>query len=113
MKSEYDIFISHADADNKSSNDQKGWIDNLAYFFKIFLRALLDHEPKILISKDLENGKAGKSDLSTIFSQTAIFISVISSESINTDKCKNELDVFSKANNDAFSEEIERRGQRD
>jgi len=93
MSFEYDIFISNAEAKSAVSDNQDTWAKRLRYFLHLVLDRLLGERPTIALSEDLE-----KNYLTVVpadfFARTAIFVSVLSPESIKSSKALKELELI-------------------
>src|SRR4051812_20219391 len=91
MATEYDVFISYANSDDVPlSEGQKGWVSNFKKFLDTMLDQLLGMEVKFATSSENPSEAAN----------SKVFISVLSSNSINASNCIKELDSFLKSSQD-------------
>lgn len=89
MEFEYDIIISNSKIDNLGENGRKGWVDNLQYFLEVFLRQLLDREPRIINAANLNSADSLKA-----FSSSAAFVPIISDDYCDSENCHSDLRKF-------------------
>jgi hypothetical protein len=91
MALQYDVFISYANSDNVPlSEDQKGWVSNFQKFLDTMLDQLLGLDVKFATSFDHPEEAE----------RARIFISILSSHSINASNCTKELNSFLKSTQD-------------
>ena len=91
MALQYDVFISYANSDNVPlSEDQKGWVSNFQKFLDTMLDQLLGLDVKFATSADHPEEAE----------RARIFISILSSNSVQASNCTKELNSFLKSTHD-------------
>ncbi len=88
MNFQYDIYISYALADNKTSEQNSGWVTNLQRFLDTLLLQILGERPAFLSYSNQE--KPSKTELAKV----AVFVSVVSPDYVKSEPCVEEIEDF-------------------
>ncbi|MBN2350690.1 MAG: hypothetical protein JXJ22_17770 [Bacteroidales bacterium] len=95
MSYEYDIFISHSDYNDEKDNDLNKWAANFCHYLSIVLYRLFNRKPVLLLHDDLRSRqKLFGENIQEIFSKTALFITILSPESIKQESYIKELEII-------------------
>jgi hypothetical protein len=93
MKFEYDIFISYATSLRPEEKWINQWAEKFCEYLAILITRLTDQKPTILLHDDLRTRKKLLGhDIVNIFSKTAVFVTIISPEYINSKEYLSELE---------------------
>jgi len=95
---EHDIFISYSHADNRPlTQGQKGWIDDFHRALETRLAALLGSNARLWRDPKLHGNDYFEDVLPDKLRKTAILVSVLSPQYMNSEWCMKELDLFCQA----------------
>ena len=93
MNFEYDIFISYGPSVKKEDDWISQWAAKFCEYLAIMITRLTDRKPTILLHDDLRTRKELLgNDISNIFSKTAIFVTIIAPEYIESKEYLRELE---------------------
>jgi hypothetical protein len=93
MKFEYDIFISYLTSVKEEEKWINQWGENFCEYLAILITRLTDQKPTILLHEDLRTRKKLLGyDIANIFSKTAVFVTIISPEYMNSKEYLSELE---------------------
>ncbi len=97
MNFEYDIFISYGPSVKKEDEWINQWTAKFCEYLAIMISRLTDRDPVILLHDDLRTRKELLgNDIANIFSKTAIFITIIAPEYIESKEYLKELEEIYK-----------------
>ena len=86
-----DIFISYKSSEDSFSDVSKIWMNAFIYYLEVLLKKLMDTPPRIIISDNL-----AATDRLKNLSETAVFIPVLSFETLNSEAYGEELKAIEK-----------------
>ena len=89
---EQDIIINYTEKDNQAENGKNGWITDFARFLEIMLTQVLGKNPNISLKSEDSSLSAAE------LKNTGILISILSPHFINSSRCLEAIDEFSKTN---------------
>ena len=97
MSFEYDIFISYGPAASKENEWIRQWSAKFCECLAIMMSRLTDRNPTILLHDDLRTRKELlEKNTAAIFSETAIFVSIIAPEYLESNEYVRELEEIHK-----------------
>jgi len=97
MNFEYDIFISYGPSVKKEDEWISQWAAKFCEYMAIMISRLTDREPTILLHDDLRTRKELLgNDIANIFSKTAIFVTIIAPEYVESKEYLKELEEIHK-----------------
>lgn len=95
---EHDIFISYSHADNQPlTPGQRGWIDDFHRALETRLAQLLGSKARLWRDPKLKGNDYFEQVLPEKLEKTAILVSVLSPQYMNSEWCLRELDLFCRA----------------
>jgi hypothetical protein len=93
MKFEYDIFISYGPGVSKEDSWINNWVERFCEYLAILINRLTDQKPTLLLHDDLRTRKKLLgADIANIFSNTAVFVTIISPQYIESKEYLTELE---------------------
>lgn len=86
------VFISYAHIDNLPlSPEHQGWISRFHQTFSVFLSQRMGGQAQIWRDQKLQGNDIFSDEIVNQFSETALFISIISPRYVRSDWCKRKL----------------------
>lgn len=95
MKYTYDLFISYESSPDDQNELSKKWIALFIQYAEILLSRLLKRTPNILLSDNLDDTTTKE-----LLSQTAVFLTILSGNSLNSEHYMQELKMIGEVLND-------------
>lgn len=97
---EQDIIINYTEKDNQPENGKNGWVTDFARFLEIMLTQVLGKNPNIILKSEDSSLSAAE------LKNTGILISILSQHFINSNRCLEAIDEFSKNNQSATTKRL-------
>ena len=97
---EQDIIINYTENDNQAESGKNGWVTDLARFLEIMLTQVLGKKPNITLKSE------GSSLTAAELKNTGVLVSVLSPHFINSSRCLEAIEEFSKNDKSATTKRL-------
>lgn len=96
MNFSYDLYISFSQTKQElpSNLSEEEWVSKFQSYLQLFLEKLLGRTPNIITSKDLHQGELSHVPVQEVFSKTAIHLSILSENFLESENCHADLRNF-------------------